>query len=143
MTCKDCLHYEAHKHFFKSDDYEKDFDDYFKDKNIECKCPEFTDRSEWVHLPCKINAELYFIQNNTTACQNCGEFDKYDSYCYFVNQSYPEIAQTPICDKQFMEIEKRTANLITIAENIDKIGKTVFPTRKEAEKALKERGEND
>lgn len=50
-SCKDCLHYEAHKHFFKSDDYEKDFDDYFKDKHIERKCPEFTNRSEWLHIP--------------------------------------------------------------------------------------------
>lgn len=50
MTCKDCLHYGAHKHFFKSDDYGKDFDDYFKDKNVECKCPEFTNRFEWLHI---------------------------------------------------------------------------------------------
>lgn len=52
-SCKDCLHYEAHKHFFNSPDYEKDFDDYFNDEGVEYKCPEFTDRSEWVYLPCK------------------------------------------------------------------------------------------
>lgn len=51
MTCRDCLHYESHKHFFNSPNYKKDFDDYFKDKDIEHKCPEFTDRSEWVYLP--------------------------------------------------------------------------------------------
>lgn len=59
MTCKDCLHYESHKHFFNSPDYEKDFDDYFKDIDIEYKCPEFTDRSEWVHLPCVAMVEQF------------------------------------------------------------------------------------
>lgn len=59
MTCKDCLHYESHKHFFNSPNYEKDFDDYFKDEDIEYKCPEFTDRSEWVHLPCVAMVEQF------------------------------------------------------------------------------------
>lgn len=59
MTCKDCLHYESHKHFFNSPDYEKDFDDYFKDIDIEYKCPEFTARSEWVHLPCVAMVEQF------------------------------------------------------------------------------------
>lgn len=54
MTCKDCLHYEMHKHFFISPEYEKDFDDYFIDEGVEHKCPEFTARSEWVHLPCAV-----------------------------------------------------------------------------------------
>ena len=58
-TCKDCLHYEAHKHFFKSDDYQKSFDDYFNDKHIENKCPEFANRSEWVHLPCVAMVEQF------------------------------------------------------------------------------------
>lgn len=57
MNCKDCLHYEAHKHFFKSNDYEKDFDDYFKDDDIEHKCPEF------LPLPRKIGDTIYEIDN--------------------------------------------------------------------------------
>lgn len=61
MTCKDCLHYESHKHFFNSPNYKKDFDDYFKDKDIEHKCPEFTNHSEWVHLPCKVGDKVWYI----------------------------------------------------------------------------------
>ena len=42
MTCKDCLHYEAHKHFFSGKDYEKGFDDVFNGKFVEIQCPEFS-----------------------------------------------------------------------------------------------------
>lgn len=67
MTCKDCLHYEAHKHFFKSDDYKKDFDDYFNDKHVENKCPEFANRSDWLHLPCKVGDRIWYIRNGRVA----------------------------------------------------------------------------
>lgn len=115
-SCKDCLHYESHKHFFNSPDYGKDFDDYFRDIDIEYKCPEFTDRSEWVHLPCNIGSTVYFIRNN-------------------------KIIETKI-EKIVI---KKTGLYLKLSCNAmyetscKSIGKTVFFDRKEAEKALEEK----
>lgn len=103
----------------------------------DCICPHFTDRAKWVHLPCKVGDILYFVRNNTDACcPICNKYDGYDNYCYLKNISYPELAEIPVCNKQFMEIVECTADLMMIVENIDKFGKTVFLTREEAEKAL-------
>lgn len=46
-TCKDCLHYEV----CKTD--ERELPDY-----VDCNC--FEDKSEWVHLPCKIGDAIYY-----------------------------------------------------------------------------------
>ncbi len=43
MTCKDCLHYEA---CTTSDGY---------------ICETFSDKSEWVHLPCKKGDKVYWL----------------------------------------------------------------------------------
>lgn len=102
-----------------------------------CEC--FTNRSEWLHLPCKVGDILYFVKNNTDACcPSCDKYDGYDTYCYLKNISYPGIAETPVCNKQFMEIVECTADLMMIVKNINKFGKTVFLTREEAEKALED-----
>lgn len=44
MTCKDCLHYKMC--------------DYGKIGNI---CADFADKSEWVHLPCKVGDRVFSI----------------------------------------------------------------------------------
>lgn len=61
MKCKDCIHYTAHKHFYFG---EEDFDEYFNDDNVESQCPEFEDKRKWVHLPCKVGDEAYWIAGN-------------------------------------------------------------------------------
>lgn len=128
MTCKDCFHYERCKKL-----------GIFNLETLSV-CEDFTDSSEWVHLPCKLGDILYFVKNNTDACcPICGQYDGYDNYCRLKNKSFPEIAESPVCNKQFMEIVEYTADLGMIVENIDKFGKTVFLIREEAEKALAER----
>ena len=125
MTCKDCLHYKRCEKL-----------GIFNVETLSV-CEDFSDRSEWVHLPCKVGDILYFVKNNTDACcPICDMYDGYDNYCYLKQKCYPELAKIPICDKQFMEIEECTADLVMIIINIDKFGKTVFLTREEAEKAL-------
>lgn len=100
-------------------------------------CAAFTDHSEWVHLPCKVGNILYFVKNNTDACcPTCNNYDGYYNYCFLKSKDYPELAEIPVCNKQFMEIVECTADLMMIVENIDKFGETVFLTREEAEKAL-------
>lgn len=63
MNCKDCLHYEACKGTYytaKGCDnialYEFDGKMY-----ADSGCEYFTDRSEWVHLPCKVGDTVYII----------------------------------------------------------------------------------
>ena len=51
MKCKDCLHYEACRDVYndladKNYSHEFDEEDYAR-----ISCVNFTDRSEWVHLP--------------------------------------------------------------------------------------------
>lgn len=128
MTCKDCLHYEAHKHFFKSDDYQKSFDDYFNDKHIENKCPEFANRSEWVYLPCKVGDTVYY----------------FDGAYYLKNKSMWKIK--PIKVTEFSTKIGRSGKLypLSIIANgtrypLTSIGKTIFLTREAAEKALEEK----
>lgn len=45
MSCKDCLHYEACNHWLKKENKLLANTEGFI-------CDSFTDRSEWVHLPC-------------------------------------------------------------------------------------------
>ena len=131
MTCKDCLHYKLCR------DNDLDYDDSVVIKSTCGKCLHYTDRSEWVHLPCKVGDVLYFVKNNTDACcPVCNKYDGYDNYCHLKNKSYPELSEIPVCNKQFIEIVECAADLMLIVKNIDKFGKTVFLTRKEAEKAL-------
>lgn len=44
MNCKDCLHYK--------------FCDYGRIGNL---CTDFTDKAEWVHLPCKVGDRVFSI----------------------------------------------------------------------------------
>lgn len=54
MDCKDCVHYEACEDFYDSDTL--DF--------IHGSCINFDEKSEYIHLPCKIGDICWFIRNN-------------------------------------------------------------------------------
>lgn len=105
MSCKDCLHYEVC--------YYHDFDG----------CEMFMDKSEWVHLPCKVGNTVYCF----APC-----FDE-------KRQPKLQVTETKIVDI------KTIATVPGMEFNVEKIGKTVFLTRDEAEKELEERkkSEND
>ena len=53
MTCKDCIHYEAHSHF------DPLFG--FNDENVEKYCPVFKDKSKYIELPCKVGDYAYRV----------------------------------------------------------------------------------
>ena len=57
MTCKDCLHYKV------CCDNDLTYDDYVLITSTDGECPNFADRSEWVHLPCE---RVYFICDKGT-----------------------------------------------------------------------------
>ena len=80
-------------------------------------CADFADRSEWVHLPCKVGDKVYQTDGIRI----------YESVIYEINIT----SNNTICI---------TGN---IAFDETAIGKIIFLTREEAEKALKEREKND
>lgn len=63
MTCKDCLHYEACKGtYFALEERIIDKNSFDNEHYADIyNCPDFTDRSEWMHLPCKIGDTVYYI----------------------------------------------------------------------------------
>ena len=103
MTCKDCLHYEACCYWLNKEKKHLNCDDGFI-------CDNFTDRSEWVHLPCKVGDKVYQTDGIRT----------YES--------------------TIREIEISSTNTVYCTENIAfderAIGNSIFLAREEAEKAL-------
>lgn len=96
--CIDCLHYNVCT-FGKCD--------------IISGCPFYTNRSEWVHLPCKIGKTAYFIRNSKII----------------------ETAVEKIVIKKNGTYLKLSCNAM-YETSCKSIGKTVFFDREEAEKAL-------
>lgn len=111
MTCKDCLHYEACKGTYDILDTtcsgEFDYEEFAR------SCKNFTNRSEWVHLPCNVGGKVY---------QTDG---------------------IGIYESAIREIEISSTNTVYCTENIAfderAIGNSIFFTREEAEKALEEK----
>lgn len=120
-SCKDCIHYEACKSqvprtFWDSETFYHD-------------CKYFKDRTRFVELPCKVGDKVYFIK-------------------HFFNYAKHPMCGTVCMIKTFTPKESWTFGAIMDESNIDRlfvsydIGKTVFLTREEAERALKERENN-
>lgn len=107
MNCRDCLHFKACYEMACANEAEE-FNTLFANK-----CEDFTDRSEWVHLPCKVGDKVY---------QTDG---------------------IRIYESAIREIEISSTNTVYCTENIAfderAIGKSIFLTREEAEKALEEK----
>ena len=81
------------------------------------ECDDFADSSEWVNLPCKVGDTVHII----------GEYrGLYEAKVrvFFVNENSVEMIRTTKCDIP-----------------IEELGKTLFLTKEEAEKALEERKE--
>lgn len=110
--CIDCLRYEACKGtYYTAKGCDNialyDFDgEMYADSGYE----DFTDRSEWVHLPCKVGDKIY-------------QTDGIGTY-----------------ESTIREIEISSTNIVYCTENIAfderAIGNSIFLTREEAEKTL-------
>ena len=95
-------------------------------------------------LPCKEGDTVYYIENNTEACFNCEYYSPFygmDELCDKNKdfETYPTVADNPLCDKQFYEIKELKPTLNWISNHRNEFGKTVFLTREEAEQTLKEK----
>ena len=121
-TCKDCIHYELIKTeassfclcsmAFEMSERRK------HNPNVECEY--FADRSEWVHLPCKVGDTVYCIE----FAEEIG-IDKGKVYA---------ISYT---DTEWFSVRYESGLRYDHPQKA--IGKSVFLTREEAEQALKER----
>lgn len=121
MTCKDCLHYDVCEAVRGRPN--------LVGKNslrvAEKHCPynSFTAISEWVHLPCKVGDTIYF-----------------DTYKRGEN-----IGVQPHKVGKVVVIVSTTRKFGCVGADIPdwEFGKTVFLTREEAEKALKDMRKED
>lgn len=127
-TCKDCLHYEACKGTYFTFKQMIDKDSFEHEHYADIyNCSDFTNRSEWVHLPCKVGDKvfrLYYeprhngeINPNSNVCENC--YDECDIKRAIMEYTAPSIG---FIVRQFIEDEG-----------------TFYLTREEAEKALEEK----
>ena len=116
MTCKECLHCEACTDMIESLGYTVGGDGFNAEKR--CKC--FTARSEWIHLPCSIDKVFFKPISRRNTIAKC----TLSSLTQNADKSW-KIRLTSGIFRSAFEI---TTN---------DIGKTVFLTREEAEKALK------
>ena len=126
MTCKDCLHYEACKEKFAGL-YEIMVEEPKKhlelDPNVEKRCLHFNDRSKWVQLPCKFGDTVYLKLK--------GVADIIKGNVRKISFNYKN--ELVIC------ISRKQGNYYTTGNyKMSSFGKTVFLSREEAEKKLKE-----
>lgn len=106
MTCEDCLYYERCKKL-----------GIFNLETLSV-CEDFTDRSEWVHLPCKTEQQLWFVENGEIKASTVDRL------------VYEELSTDDI----FTRIDGYGFSVC-----FEDVGKTVFLSRKEAEKALEKK----
>ena len=104
MICENCL-------------YNKNCQFLLKHRNEEVeRCTDFEDKSEWVHLPCKVGDIVYCF----APC--------------FDTEHRPRLK---VVEREIIRL-RTTLTVSGLISDIDNIGKTVFLTREEAEKALKD-----
>ena len=121
MTCQDCIHhnvcYYAGRLKTKDSNGEKRI--IAETNNVEDTCEDFSDRSLWAKLLCKVGDILYEPTDRGTISE------------YEVTAVYVGLFST--------FVEWRTSEDIVHGINSNEIGKTVFFSREDAKRALKDR----
>lgn len=129
MTCKDCIHCEICPNKRKHHIVKNGFLFYFECEDIENICSTFKDKSKYIERPCEVGDAVYH-------------------YCKSVNQIVPYKVEDIHIDKEqtryfataFDVYYNEYLDEIEFTEN--DIGKTIFLTKFETEKKLKELKEN-
>ncbi len=129
MTCENCEHYEACNFWIAMSDIARMFFKgecvYFKDKSKE--------KSRMIELPCKVGDTVWYL-------------NKYWHIALQRNKVYEaRVARIVLLQEAiFLSLRLTTEGGVCMeAVEIKEIGKTVFLTREEAEKALKALEEKD
>ncbi len=121
MTCKDCLHYQMCVY-----------------SNGDKRCPCYTDRSEWIHLPCYIGDTVYITSDGDYGEYKITEMniDSLGKLRVIAECSIHGYGRIGLCPEMFCGQPFCSTHL-----SADEFGKTVFFTREEAEKASEEKNE--
>ena len=118
ITCKDCLHYDVCESISKRESF----------ATLHCaeECPGFTYKSEWVHLPCKVGDMVSQVTRN------------------FISEFRVRFVEIATYGNLFLHTDLISGIIYTgeVFSERD-IGKTVFLTREEAEKALEDMRKED
>ena len=143
MICKDCIHYDMCDGFIPSD-LDKDVFDYCREgrtdeiPDIEERCTSFKDKSRYIELPCKVGDRVYIDED----AWHWGLALYYDNR--FIHSKYFVVGEivSIIKTKKQLLIKIRVSNSIHSRYRhkrypVSALGKTVFLTKEEAEKALK------
>lgn len=134
-TCKDCLHYKACFATLETCGIYEFNARFGEIGSILCqKCEFFTDRSEWIHLPCKVGNSYYMIK------QFCTYGGDYEHRLFSVSDC--EICSKE-CDKTSEIVEYKFKSAEQVLEYKPLFGRIIFLTREEAEKTLGRIKEND
>ena len=141
MICKDCIHYEVCGGFTPTD-LDTDVFDYCREgrtdeiPDIEWRCNSFKPKSRYIELPCAVGDTVYVIEPCTcysrfyaNSCKEHFNDDKRIKALLIVPRGTHSYRAYASCFKLF----ERKFQL----KHLNKIGKTVFLTREEAERALK------
>ena len=117
MICKNCIHWQACRNTayeYAGEDAASAYDEDICCKGFAEICANSSDKSDWIHLPCKVGDVVY-----------CSE------PC-FDTDHHPKLK---VVEKEIVEL-KTIATVFGLNFDIDSIGKTIFLTREEAEKVL-------
>ncbi len=122
--CKDCLHYEACKKTY--DILDTTCSGEFDYEEFASGCKNFTDRSEWVHLPCKVGDKVYIVKSRTSDNKNL----------YMIEDVAKRIVFDKSEDTGFIRLRIEFFNTSSVS---NWLFQNIFLTREEAEKALEEK----
>lgn len=117
MTCKDCIHWKACKdsaYEYYGEDAASAYDEDNCCKAFAEICENFSNKSEWIHLLCKVGDVVY---------------------CFAPCFDTDHRPRLKVVEKEIIEL-KTIATVSGLNFDIDNIGKTVFLTCEKAEKAL-------
>ena len=127
MTCKDCINYNWCKKANAA----------YSDDKVEKLCDGFKDKSEWVHLPCRIGNTVYVIEH-CVCYNNYREPAECHRRTRAKNTKFVDVVMSH--SKHGCKCFKLYTRPFDV-KHIPLIGKTVFIDKDEAEKALAERKE--
>lgn len=128
-SCKDCIHFEVCDSGSSIDEF-MEHGTYTDDVENECEC--FKDRARFVELPCKVGEEIYEMV--LTRDKSFSHWNTHKVVGVHLG-NFPDLRGHK--RQEYLVTHCEVMNLLNRIP-LNKLGKTVFLTREEAEKALKE-----
>ena len=132
MTCKDCIHYDV---CIQKKDMEKSIE------KTQMPCTNFIDISRFIELPCKVGDKVYRINDDNQLDElkvEYGYIDKDGAIRFRAT-----CAHSMVCNGGFEDEDGIPCimpnEVCSCIYNASEVGRSIFATKKEAEKALKER----